>query len=111
MPEVDTTLRQILAPDGTLLGDMPDLDDKELVEMYRLMAASRDFDRRAMAAQRQGRIGTYPMLEGHEAAQVGAAYALGSNDFVYPAYREHAVQMVRGMPLDVIPLLLARAAH
>ncbi|NND03504.1 MAG: pyruvate dehydrogenase (acetyl-transferring) E1 component subunit alpha [Acidimicrobiia bacterium] len=102
MPEVDLTLRQILDQDGNLVGDMPALADKELVEMYRFMAASRDFDRRAMAAQRQGRIGTYPMLEGHEAAQVGAAYALGPNDFVYPAYREHAVQMVRGMPLDVI---------
>ena len=32
MPEVDTTLRQILAPDGTLVGEMPALDDKELVE-------------------------------------------------------------------------------
>lgn len=102
MTNVDITLRQILDQDGNLVGDMPDLEDKELVEMYRFMAASRDFDRRALSAQRQGRIGTYPMLEGHEAAQVGSAYALGPGDFIYPAYREHAVQIVRGMPLDVI---------
>ena len=102
MTEVDLTIRQILDPSGTLVGDLPRLDDKELVELYRFMVASRDYDRRAMAAQRQGRIGTYPMLEGHEAAQVGAAFALGANDFVYPGYREHGVQLVRGMPLDVM---------
>jgi len=102
MAKVDLTIRQILDADGYLVGDIPALDDKDLVEMYRLMAASRDFDRRALAAQRQGRIGTYPMLEGHEAAQIGAAYALRPNDFVYPGYREHGVQISRGMPLHVI---------
>jgi len=42
------------------------------------------------------------MLEGHEAAQVGSAAALRPGDFVYPAYREHGVQIARGMPLEVI---------
>jgi len=102
MAEVDLDIRQVLAADGSLVGDLPALDDKELVELYRLMAASRDYDRRAFSAQRMGRIGTYPMLEGHEAAQVGAAYALGPNDYVFPAYREHGVQITRGMPLDVM---------
>ncbi len=102
MEEVDLTIRQILDADGKLVAALPDLDDKELVELYRLMVASRDYDRRALAAQRQGRLGTYPMLEGHEAAQVGAAFALGPNDFMYPAYREHGVQLTRGMPLDVM---------
>ncbi|MCP3974791.1 MAG: pyruvate dehydrogenase (acetyl-transferring) E1 component subunit alpha [bacterium] len=102
MGEVDLSIRQVLDADGNLVGDLPDLDNKELVDLYRLMTASRDYDRRAMAAQRQGRIGTYPMLEGHEAAQIGAAFALRPNDFVYPAYREHGVQITRGMPLDVM---------
>ena len=102
MPEVNLAIRQILDHEGNLVGEMPDLDDKELVELYRLMVVSRDYDRRAMAAQRQGRIGTYPMLEGHEAAQIGAAFALAAGDFVYPAYREHGVQITRGMPFDVM---------
>ena len=85
-----------------MIGELPRLENKDFVEMYRLMTVSRDYDRRALAAQRLGRIGTYAMMEGQEAAQVGAAYALGPNDFVYPAYREHGVQITRGMPLDVM---------
>ncbi len=95
-------MRRVLAPDGSVIGDLPDLDDKQLIELYGLMVRSRDFDQRALAAQRQGRIGTYPMLEGQEAAQVGSAYALGAEDFVYPGYREHGVMLTRGMPLDVM---------
>jgi pyruvate dehydrogenase E1 component alpha subunit len=102
MQEVDLTIRRVLAAEGSVIGDLPQLEGKDYVEMYRLMAASRDYDRRALAAQRLGRIGTYAMMEGHEAAQVGAAYALGPDDFVYPAYREHGVQITRGMPLDVM---------
>ncbi len=97
-----TEMLQILAPDGSLVGPMPDLEDKQLVEMYDLMVRSRDFDRRATAAQRQGRIGTYPMLEGHEAMQIGSIVALRPTDFVYPGYREHGMQIARGMPLHVI---------
>lgn len=93
---------QLLAPDGALLGPKPDLSDKELVDMYRLMVLSRDFDRRAVMAQRQGRVGTYAMLEGHEAVQIGSALAFGENDFIYPGYREHGVQLAFNMPHEVI---------
>ena len=95
-------MQQVLAPDGSVVGDVPDLADDELVDLYRLMVRSRIFDRRAMAAQRQGRLGTYPMLEGQEAAQIGSAAALGESDFVYPAYREHGVQIARGLPIEVM---------
>jgi 2-oxoisovalerate dehydrogenase E1 component len=95
-------MQQVLAPDGSVVGDVPNLADDELVELYRLMVRSRIFDRRAMAAQRQGRLGTYPMLEGQEAAQIGSAAALGESDFVYPAYREHGVQLARGLPIEVM---------
>ena len=81
---------------------MPDLDDKELLELYRLMVLSRQFDRKAMALQRQGRIGTYPMLEGQEATQIGSAFALDATDWVYPSYREHGVQLARGIPIEVV---------
>jgi len=93
---------QILSPDGILVGSVPGLDEKELTEIYRLMVVSRDFDRRAVAAQRQGRVGTYALLEGHEAVQIGSALAFGPNDFIYPGYREHGVQLAFGMPYEVI---------
>lgn len=93
---------QLLDPSGVMVGPNPGLDEKELIEMYRFMVISRDFDRRAVAAQRQGRIGTYAMLEGHEAVQIGSALAFGPDDFIYPGYREHGVQLVRNMPHEVV---------
>jgi 2-oxoisovalerate dehydrogenase E1 component len=98
----DYPLRTVLAPDGTLTVTDPGFSSELLHEMYRLMVLSREFDRRMLALQRQGRIGTYAMLEGHEAVQIGSALALGPNDFVYPSYREHGVQLARGMPVDVV---------
>jgi pyruvate dehydrogenase E1 component alpha subunit len=101
-PDPGAEPEQVLDPAGRLVGTAPDLGDDDMIDMYRLMATSRHIDRRATAAQRQGRLGTYAMLEGHEAVQVGSALALGERDFVYPAYRQHAVQSALGMPLDVI---------
>ena len=93
---------KILDDSGRLVGPMPDLDDKDLVEMYRLMALGRQFDRRAINLQRQGRLGTFPPGEGQEATQIGSAYAIGPEDWIYPSYREHAVQLARGMPPRVM---------
>jgi 2-oxoisovalerate dehydrogenase E1 component len=70
--------------------------------MYRLMVLSREFDRRMLALQRQGRVGTYAMLEGQEAVQIGSALALRDQDFVFPSYREHGVQLAHGVPVDVV---------
>ncbi len=94
---------QILDAAGCLVGAQPDdLEDKDLVEMYRLMALGRRFDRRAMSLQRQGRLGTFPPGAGQEAVQIGSAYAVGPEDWIYPSYREHAVQLARGMPPAVM---------
>jgi len=93
---------QLLDASGVMVGPNPGLDEKDLIEIYRLMVLSRDFDRRAVAAQRQGRIGTYAMLEGHEAVQIGSALAFGPDDFIYPGYREHGVQLAFNMPHEVI---------
>src|SRR5262249_11783442 len=35
---------------------------------------------------------------GHEAMQVGAAYALERDDWIFPSYREGAIGLLRGMP-------------
>ena len=72
--------------------------DRQL-EAYRWMVLARVVDERALSLQRQGRIGFYAPLAGQEAAQVGAAYALRPEDWIFPAYRELAVALVRGVPL------------
>ncbi len=87
---------------GRLVGEDPALDPDLYQRMYRDMVLSRELDRRMLALQRQGRIGTYAMLEGQEAVQIGSALALDPGDFVFPSYREHGVQVARGLPIDVL---------
>src|SRR6059058_5315512 len=76
-----------------------DLKEEELRELYRLMALTRRADLEATALQRQGELAVYPPLIGQEAAQVGSAFALQREDFVFPSYREMAVALVRGVDL------------
>ena len=64
------------------------------------MVLARSMDERCLTLQRQGRIGFYVPLQGQEAAQTGAAYALAAEDWVFPAYRELAVALARGVPLQ-----------
>ena len=90
---------RVLDEDGTVVGDVPDLDESDLVELYRYMKTARHFDGRAVSLQRQGRMGTYPPLSGQEAAQIGSAYALAEDDWLVPSYREHGAGLVRGISL------------
>src|SRR5690606_24643480 len=92
---------QIIDPDGRLTGDDPSLDPELYQEFYRKMVLARTLDRRMLALQRQGRVGTYPMLEGQEAVQIGSALAFRDTDFIFPSYREHGVQVARGLPIEV----------
>lgn len=95
------TLR-IIDAHGELVGEDPGLDPELYQAMYRNMVLSRALDRRMLALQRQGRIGTYAMLEGQEAVQIGSALALEADDFVFPSYREHGVQVTRGLPMETL---------
>jgi pyruvate dehydrogenase E1 component alpha subunit len=74
------------------------LADADLVELYRRMVLLRVFDERAVVYHRQGRIGTYAIFWNHEAIQAGATFALDDHDWIFPAYRESAIGLVRGMP-------------
>lgn len=74
-----------------------DLEEKDVLELYRLMVITRRVDRESINLQRQGQLGVYASCSGQEAAQVGSAYALGDEDWVFPTYREHGVAVVRGL--------------
>ena len=81
---------------------MPELAEAELLELYRRMVLLRVFDERAVVYHRQGRIGTYAIAWNHEAIQAGATFALGEDDWIFPSYRESAIGLVRGMPVETI---------
>jgi pyruvate dehydrogenase E1 component alpha subunit len=86
--------------DGREIPDsrVPDgLDDKDLLELWRWLVLLRTFDERAVALQRQGRIGTYALYWGEEATQAGPLYALRETDWVFPSYRQNAIGILRGV--------------
>lgn len=93
----------ILAPDGTVDESlMPPLTEADIRRLYELMVLTRTFDQRAIALQREGRLGTYPPSLGQEAAQVGSAFALQANDWLFPSFREIGVQLTLGYPINQI---------
>ena len=95
---------RVIAADGTAVGDTDlGLSPDELLSLLRWMILARRLDRECIALQRQGELTVYPGFEGQEAAQVGSAFALGPDDFVFPTFRELAVALVRGV--DVVRYL------
>ena len=82
---------------------------EEALALYRDMVRARQFDERALSLQRQGWMSGYPQFRGQEASQVGAAYALEDDDWLFPTYRANAMQLVRGVPMSDI--LLFRRGH
>jgi pyruvate dehydrogenase E1 component alpha subunit len=82
------------APDG--------LRDADLLELYRRMVLLRTYDERSVVYHRQGRIGTYAIFWNHEAIQAGATFALRDTDWIFPSYRESAIGLIRGMPVETI---------
>ncbi len=98
------TMYQVLSPDGAVaLPEVAQSYSPELLKrLYTEMVAGRACDRRMMAFQRQGRMGTFAPMEGQEAICIGAALALQPEDWVFPSYREHATVLNRGLPLKTL---------
>jgi 2-oxoisovalerate dehydrogenase E1 component alpha subunit len=105
MLDPDEDLVQLLTPSGVRIAHpafdpwVSDIGDAALVRLYEDLAVVRRIDTEATALQRQGQLGLWPPLLGQEAAQIGSARALRSDDFVFTSYRENAVAYCRGVEL------------
>lgn len=77
----------------------PPLENSELLKLYKLMLFIRIADKKAIALQRQGRMGTYAPQSGQEASQIGSVYYLKQEDWIVPSYRELTAVVGRGVPL------------
>ncbi|MDT8409419.1 MAG: pyruvate dehydrogenase (acetyl-transferring) E1 component subunit alpha [Wenzhouxiangellaceae bacterium] len=75
-------------------------DLKQLVSLYQLMTQTRVFDKKAIALQRTGKLGTYASCLGHEAAHVAIGSAMREEDCFAPMYREYAAQFCRGVKMS-----------
>lgn len=69
----------------------------QLKKMFEDMLRLREFDARAIAMQRQGRMGTYAATTGQEAIHIGTAAALAKYDWAVPCFREQGVYLSRGV--------------
>ena len=96
-------LRRVIG-DGEELpdGEVDGLGEVELLALYRDMVLLRTYDERSLVYHRQGRVGTYAIFWGHEAMQVGAVRALAEEDWIFPSYRESAIGLLRGMPVQTV---------
>jgi 2-oxoisovalerate dehydrogenase E1 component alpha subunit len=86
------------------------LDDKNLLAMYRQMILCRTMDERIWMLNRQGKAAIVASAQGHEAAQIGSAWALrkGEDQF-YIYYRDLAILLVLGMtPVEIMSGFLAK---
>jgi 2-oxoisovalerate dehydrogenase E1 component alpha subunit len=73
------------------------LDEDDLRRIYYHMLLARRVDERMWILNRQGKAAFVISCQGHEAAQVGAAYNLRPGyDYVYPYYRDSAMTMLLG---------------
>ena len=99
-------LTRYLDTEGRPLAALPEwtADPDRVRSMYRSMMRTRAFDKKAVALQRTGQLGTYAACLGQEAVGTAVGMALRADDVYIPAYREYAAQFVRGVSMTEILL-------
>lgn len=97
---------QYLDPDGKAASKLPKFaaDRDAMLAMYRLMSVVRVFDKKAIALQRTGQLGTYASCLGHEATHVAIGAAMKPEDAFFPMYREYGAQFARGVKMEEVLL-------
>jgi TPP-dependent pyruvate/acetoin dehydrogenase alpha subunit len=78
----------------------PDLNADDLRRLYALMVRTRTMDEKAAILVRQGKTAFYAASAGQEAAQVGSAYPLQPQDWIFPAHRELGCLLTRGLSME-----------
>lgn len=95
---------QILNEQSELKAALPAFakDKKVLTDLYRHMVLVRTFDKKAIALQRTGKMGTYASINGQEAISSAIGHALKKEDVLIPYYRDYAAQLQRGVKMSEI---------
>ena len=98
----------VLTPEGERIAAV---SDEQLRELYRMMVICRRLDQEGLNLQRQGELGLWGPYVGHEAAQVGAALAMESSDWIFPYYRDFAMAVCRGIDPGAILTIFRGLTH
>ena len=87
------------------------LSDDDVLEMYRMVVLARPRDERAWRLNRQGKAPIVGPAQGHEAAQVGSAWAMMRSGpyFVFPYYRCTPAKLAYGVTVrEMLLSMLAK---
>lgn len=95
---------QYLNEQGRLNDSLPPFakDESVLKELYKIMVLTRTFDKKAIALQRTGKMGTYAPINGQEAISTAIGHAMKPEDVFVPYYRDYAAQIQRGVKMSEI---------
>lgn len=95
-----------LDPQGKIEQPLPLFaqDKNQVQALYKQMVLTRLFDKKAIALQRTGKLGTYPSTLGQEAIGVGIGAAMAKDDVLCPYYRDYGAQFWRGVKMEEILL-------
>src|SRR5438034_260748 len=87
------------------------LDREDLLQIYRNMLITRGIEERGHILYKQGKIpGSFYTGRGNEAASVGIATAMGSDDVGTPLHRDMGVHITRGVePWRIFAQYMGRA--
>lgn len=103
----DIQYHQMIDNEGHLVtSPTPEIasDKALLIKLYQAMQKTRMFDKKAIALQRRGQLGTYASSLGQEAIGSAIGSAMRDEDVLFPAYREYAAQFLRGVKMSEILL-------
>ncbi|MGC1182869.1 pyruvate dehydrogenase (acetyl-transferring) E1 component subunit alpha [Legionella sp.] len=102
--QFNITYIQLLNEEGKLIGNEPLFaqDPTALKELYTMMVLTRTFDKKAIALQRTGKMGTYAPINGQEAISTAIGHAMKPEDVFIPYYRDYAAQIMRGVKMSEI---------
>jgi 2-oxoisovalerate dehydrogenase E1 component alpha subunit len=110
----DDPIAAMLSEDGVLTTageEQAAVTNEELRELYRLMVVCRRLDQEGLNLQRQGELGVWGQIFGHEAVQVGAARAMAATDWIFPYYRGFATAVCRGVDPATILTVFRGLTH
>ncbi|KTD62754.1 pyruvate dehydrogenase (acetyl-transferring) E1 component subunit alpha [Legionella shakespearei] len=102
--QFDISYTQYLNEQGEMTGEKPPFaaDHSALKELYKVMVLTRTFDKKAIALQRTGKMGTYAPITGQEAISTAIGHAMRPEDVLVPYYRDYAAQFQRGVKMSEI---------
>jgi 2-oxoisovalerate dehydrogenase E1 component alpha subunit len=102
--QFNVTFKQYLNEKGKLLETLPEFANNPSVlkELYKIMVLTRTFDKKAIALQRTGKMGTYAPINGQEAISTAIGHAMRPEDVFVPYYRDYSAQIQRGVKMSEI---------